>query len=215
LERIEKANHHHFVATVCQSAWNSFSLLRRFAGHVLTKDDLIATSVPSSLVQFLVQRNTAPFDAFSRLPLFCLSDEDCPCDCDCDCDCDFAYSYFALDAMLRYLGRPEITMDDADDLKEFVRNVQSVTVRRGLVINMFSLIFLQDGGPYLCTIQTADLVLTSLLSMAKDQELIAYRRAGALQLQLQLAKMFASGDSFEQALPHRDSLLLSSLEWSD
>jgi hypothetical protein len=184
-----------------------FSMLRRFAGQILTKDDLVAKSVPSYLVQFLVQGNTAPFDEFYRLRLFCLTDADR------GRDCDFVYSYFALDAMLGYLGQASINMDDADRLEGFVQNVQSIPVRRAIVMDIFSLIFLQKDERYLCPIKTADLVLTSILNYAEDPRFVAHARAGVLHLQL--AKMFASGDGLEQALTPRDRLLLSSLEQRD
>jgi hypothetical protein len=180
-----------------------YAQMRAITGQIFTSEDLGSRSVPAYLLQFLTAADAGPFYDFHNNALFCISDRDRIQ------DSDFAWSYFATDAMLRMLAAPEIEMEALEHMESYVRNVRNTVAKRGIVADLFSLIFLEVDGRFMCKRSKAEVLITSLIGLSDDKELVRCGIDG--HLHLQLAHVCRPGEDLRDAFIPVQALLYNAL----
>ncbi|OHS94935.1 hypothetical protein TRFO_38910 [Tritrichomonas foetus] len=186
-----------------------FSALRQNTGQNISEKDFLEHSIPFVLRMFLKSNDPLPFQNLSVTHFFCINDQNRLT------DADFVWSFFAETVVIKSLT----DMDNAEEIiaqaEWYLTQISDTDTQQKVLVDIFAIMFLQDlNSHYVCLQFVAEFILTMILNISDDPELITKAQNG--HLLIQFARSFSGGMEFEDLIfPKKEQLFkaLMSEDW--
>ena len=150
---------------------------KHMTGNTLKPSALVTRSIPSLLEVSLDSFMTNDFNEMFNTQLFSIRDEDL------SIDNDFVCYYFALGFTVKLLNN-EISIDESSQIELFIANIRNDENRQKCLIDIFSLMFLQDKNKaFLCSLNSAECISMIILNSTDNQNLLNYVQIGHSRIQ--------------------------------
>lgn len=183
--------------------------LQNYYGKIFSKEDLVEHSIPFLTRDFLDDLNIQLYKDIYNIKLLSLNDDDL------SCDTDFIWGYSGLLISLSIISKEK---DDEDEMKMqkiewFFSQIKSKSTLQSLLVDLFSMIFLQKDSHYVCRISKAESFLTMILNLCNNKEFSSFVQFA--HLLVQLSKVVSNDDLLNESLFSREKQLFDALERSD
>lgn len=183
------------------------AMVKSYTGQFLSPNDFAWKSFPKIMSSFL-PHNPNPFQEFDTKPLLCVSDDDRKI------DANFIWASMALGSLIRILEGA----DNAEELLAqntwFLERISEPAVREAVLTDMFSVLFLKKDGTFLCQTETAERILTTIITFTEDEALEEAAGSGHLHLQVTRALM-PDTQTINDVLTPKKQQLFEALERHD
>ncbi|EAY05255.1 hypothetical protein TVAG_020010 [Trichomonas vaginalis G3] len=193
----------HKVLTSVYDAMNNdqnlLSLLYKITGNKVTLKTFETKSVPFILYPMMDSLSVAQLKSIFGKSLFNISDSDRMK------DSSFMYAYFALiEVMGIIIGRKK-----SNKLTYYLEMIEDDEVMDAVIIDIMSLIFLQVGTQYICDVEKAELILSSITGFLNNPVLF-----NSANMKLTYARVRGFQD-LKSCLVHPQTVILSLLKNSE
>ena len=124
-----------------------FMDLRHYTGQILSAKDFASKSYPM-VISGLFRHSPTQFLEFQSKPLICISDQDRRI------DSDFIMAAMAIRLLIRVMEGVEdadtVLLGDNSELPWCLDQIDNHDTRESVLMDLFSQLFLKQGGPFLC-----------------------------------------------------------------
>ncbi|OHT04926.1 hypothetical protein TRFO_27486 [Tritrichomonas foetus] len=101
-------------------------------------------------------------------------------------DDDFIYSYFIISLILKSINLGENELDDKviHDIKTLLSLIENLKTKKGVIIDIFSLIFITVNDKFLFSSKNCEKLLLFLSEFVQDENILKYVQEGIRKIQI-------------------------------
>lgn len=190
-----------------------FTNIRRLTGQCPTSEDLKQHSFPFLLEGCLKHRIADAFEGIDECIMYSINDSDRMA------DNLFIWAYYAISAAVLLVSQSKIPNSNFENeitiIEFYLAKLQEENeeVLSRVILDIFTLLFIQKENKYLCSKFAAEFLITTLLNNNVNREFT--KIAQKANFKIHLSRMFTDSELLESVLMPMNTLLFMSLKKKD